>query len=55
VVASELSEVAKFSIDLTMLPLFSEREEFFVFSVEKDLSIGKEESELLLAFFLAGG
>jgi hypothetical protein len=55
VVASELSEVAKLSIDLTMLPIFSEREEVFVFSIEKDLSIVKEESELLSAFFLAGG
>jgi hypothetical protein len=39
---------ANLPIDLTMEPLLSERE-FFVFS------FNKEDSELLLAFFLAGG
>jgi hypothetical protein len=47
--SSDTIDEADLSFDLTMEPLLSEREEFFVFSFDK------EDSELLLAFFLPGG
>jgi len=46
--SSDAIDKASLSMDLTMEPLLLERE-FFVFSFDK------EDSELLLAFFLADG